>query len=873
MKLRIFSAAFWGITLLALFTSIFGTFSAGFAQTSQIWSDPINLSNSGSSTGPSMVVDSTGTIHVIWVDQIDGYKYVRSTDGGKTWTAPKSISFPFSPTEDTQPVLLAGRNAEIHIFWQDAKLALFSSVATSQTFDQPSAWTKPSKLSEAVLAFDAVVSAKDILHVGYVHSGSKTSTAGIYYQRFEVGSWSAAKVLYSSQYFRGLQPPNANISLSVTSDSSQDRVLASWDDQSQKRIFWSESRDGGNVWAKPVEASGPESYSGAEMPFNLQVGLIDRKLLLMWQVGMPGSRCTQYSQWSLDDGTTFSKPTKVLSESALCPKESEILLQNPDFSVGLLNIDNEISLIAWDGNRWSKPQPQSEISAFLDPVTLNNVLFGCQNISIYNQTLFVVGCDTGTGADVWFMQRPLGSLAEWFPPSSAWSAPVTVATTRQTLSSVTMAADNKSNIHAFWVQTPVSESEEGRATVVYARWDGEKWSKPANILSGFDGVPTQLSSTADKQGKLLLSWVDGTNGDIYFSWANADRANLASEWFAPQQLPSLSQLNSSPDVLVDDSDRIVIVYTVPLNENRGVYIVQSTDLGQTWSKPTLIFDAAAAGWSSVDRPVVTLSGDGNLHILFTRSSLRETEQLRGLFYSQSTDGGVTWSQPQTVSEKNIQWSQILCFDGKTIHRVWQENNGTSFDLFHQLSSDGGITWSNALKVTSNNNSLVLPELGASANGHLYLTEAYVQDNAPTLEVHEWDGTRWITQEKKQFDLDVEQAQTLITARINNEGFLNVLVSTVYPGLLDAVQNKIVGSSRSLDTSGNAGTNPVSARISTPVAPPTGSGIDGNQPSPTVASPLGNVSDTPAPPKNLIGIILVGIVAVVIFLFTRLGKKG
>ncbi len=96
MKPKYFTPIFRAMAIIFLLTLIFGRAPVSFAQSSQNWSEPLNLSNSGSSTDPSLVVDLNGTIHVIWVDEFDGYKYTRSTDAGKSWTDPKTVIFPFS---------------------------------------------------------------------------------------------------------------------------------------------------------------------------------------------------------------------------------------------------------------------------------------------------------------------------------------------------------------------------------------------------------------------------------------------------------------------------------------------------------------------------------------------------------------------------------------------------------------------------------------------------------------------------------------------------------------------------------------------------------------------------------------------------------
>ena len=59
----------------------------------QAWTTPINLSHSGSTTNPSMVIDSNGIIHVVWEDTIAGEMY-SSYDGTK-WSTPAPVSLPF----------------------------------------------------------------------------------------------------------------------------------------------------------------------------------------------------------------------------------------------------------------------------------------------------------------------------------------------------------------------------------------------------------------------------------------------------------------------------------------------------------------------------------------------------------------------------------------------------------------------------------------------------------------------------------------------------------------------------------------------------------------------------------------------------------
>ena len=318
-----------------LFTGIlFVDAPSGRAQSLQVWSDPVNLSNSGGSSDPVLVVDANGVIHVIWVDQFDGYKYAKSVDG-VTWTLPETVNYPFSPKDDSRPILVAGENGAINVFWKNSKNALYYSQAQSGTLDNPGSWTDARKIADLVLDFSAVVDDQGALHLSYVESAGtnvSNSPAGIYYQKLDGAGWSAIKNLYKSQYFRSLGSNDAHVRLSVANNEDNSRsVYVVWDDRLQKRIFMIKSTDNGVSWGKLDQIKGPEDFTGSDMPFNINIGVFNDNVLLLWQAGEPGVRCTQYSQWSVDGGNQFAEPVKMLSEVTSCPQQSDFISQSPGF--------------------------------------------------------------------------------------------------------------------------------------------------------------------------------------------------------------------------------------------------------------------------------------------------------------------------------------------------------------------------------------------------------------------------------------------------------------------------------------------------------------------------------------------------------------
>jgi hypothetical protein len=77
--------------------------------------------SSGGPESPSLVVDSTGGLHVAWHDPVSGnYEvyYKKSTDGGATWTASQRLTWTSGTSQF--PVLACHSPGLLHLVWQDS---------------------------------------------------------------------------------------------------------------------------------------------------------------------------------------------------------------------------------------------------------------------------------------------------------------------------------------------------------------------------------------------------------------------------------------------------------------------------------------------------------------------------------------------------------------------------------------------------------------------------------------------------------------------------------------------------------------------------------------------------------------------------------
>ena len=859
--------------VLLIYSFIVGLFfenvSESQAQSSQNWLDPINLSNAGSSTSPEMVIDLEGTIHVIWIDEFDGYKYVKSTNG-VDWTSPVIAQFPFLPEDDSRPVFLPDESGRIYAFWRDENNAFYYSVTSSS--DLSSGWTNRTELADLVLNFDVVTDSQGRLHIGYVRNvDAEEHPAGVYYLQFNGNNWSDSSTLYTSQHFRSLEPDDANIHLSVSEKEGLETVYMVWDDRPQKRILMSKSTDTGLNWVESWEAIVPEADLGYSVPFNVEVSTLNEGLLMMWQVGDPGIRCTQYSKWSTDGGESWDTPIKLFDEFTVCPEKSEFISIDPNYLTVLFNVNGDLSIIAWNGTEWSEPEIQSGLSAVINPRTFDTVTFDCQQVSSINSILFVIGCNQRGEGDIWFISREIDPLENLFPSPSAWSSLSEVTIIPNKILSLTFVTDQENSTHVLWVETSASGTDQVEPKIQYARESEGGWLKPTSVITDLNGLPTQLSLAIDSEQRLLLVWISENTGDLLFSWANSNRANIPLEWTEPIILPSPSKLNASPDILVDASGQIVVVYAITINENRGLYLTRSNDLGKTWSAPIKVFDAISSDWNGIDQPQIALTGDGTLHLLFHQVSALGSLHTEGLYYSQSKDGGLTWSPAEKVGEQLIRWSELISYGEQIVHRVWQQVDKSTVTTFHQVSRDGGQTWDAPYKISSIAATAPEPTLSIGQAGNLHLMQFIVEDSK-IFQEWEWVDARWRSLETRKVNFEGQYSPVSISSGVTTNGMIQVLLLLERSDLNGEFESILFNTHRSLNIT-DVTQNPSIASIAIPVATVTPTINSAAQLDPTPLSPLVEpLQSTSSRIKNVIGLILVISITILILVFVLPRKK-
>ena len=765
------------------------------AQDEPGWTQPSNLSQSGSSTAPILVKDASGLLYAFWQNALDGY--VVSTNRNGEWATPIVTEPPFGTKaflldadEDTliplfEPTLVGDNEQGIHSLWVNDELVLNHSRIITGNIAALSSWNPPQRIETNVSQVTAAVDNNNFLHIAYLYLGDGASLSpGIYHRFSEDGgfTWSSPTQLYASSYFRQAAEGTVQIDFVRHDDGS---LFLIWNDPFSEQVFITgppSRSEEGYSWSAPQIIDSRREDDGVDAigPSNIQGVTLSGDIHLFWTAGHDGLQCALYTRSSSNNGEAWSAEVQVTANNERCPEYFDVLQQD-DLLLLFTKSGSQASLRIWQNESWSDPVSQPEFVAFADPVSFRNVSAACPyQFEFHNNDLVAVGCGVGTAEDIWVTDRDVAELADSLTFESIWEPQQSL--TFSTLSGVQdlQFMSDGSNIHAIWSAEDIASAPDvqasGERKIYYSFWNGDEWIEPSSVLSALEGALQNVHATLTSEGNILVVW-DDVDGNLYTSKAGSDQASFFSAWSVPQLLPLELEGARYPHIVEGENSSVYVTYAIPFNENRGIYMIKSEDEGDSWA-PNSTFVLDASELAVVGKPDLTISPDGVFNLIALHwPQPTVSDQVAEIYYLRSEDEGLTWTE-QVPLEKNFEnrsvealWADIQADSGNNVHRSWQEVQNGEIELWHQNSTDLGLNWGESIRLSTVGQPIGSPAMIIDSSNipHLFQIVDQATASGSNYLLQHWSylDNRWISNESHNFYSEPDADSGLSAAVTNN----------------------------------------------------------------------------------------------------------
>jgi hypothetical protein len=147
------------------------------------------------------------------------------------------------------------------------------------------------------------------------------------------------------------------------------------------------------------------------------------------------------------------------------------------------------------------------------------------------------------------------------------------------------------------------------------------------------------------------------------------------------------------------------------------YYVRSTDAGVTWSNNVPL--------SEVDQhhsydPAICTNGSGGVELTWMDFKYAPPGFTGDIFFRHSTDRGMSWSPEVQITDRHKSTLSDIVSVAETLYVVWQDERPENghFSIYFSQSTDGGQTWSEEYRLDGDSLESRQPALAAS-NGAVY----------------------------------------------------------------------------------------------------------------------------------------------------------
>jgi hypothetical protein len=270
-----------------------------------------------------------------------------------------------------------------------------------------------------------------------------------------------------------------------------------------------------------------------------------------------------------------------------------------------------------------------------------------------------------------------------------------------------IAADTSGNLHVAW-----HDYTPGNNEIYYVKSTdiGLTWGAVKRITWN-SGASRSPAIAVDSSDNLHVVWSDETPGNREILYKSS--TNGGESWGSSKRLTWNSEWSVSPELSVDSSDHIHVVWRDDTPGNSEIYYKKSTNGGVSWgSSKRLTWNS---GYSIL--PAMALGSSNNIHVTW----YDESPGIPQIFYRRSTNSGSSWD-----GTKRITWSSGGSIDPKIavntsiIHLAWAGGTSSDAEIFFRRSTNSGSSWDGTRRLTWNIENSMYPAVAADSSNRIHV---------------------------------------------------------------------------------------------------------------------------------------------------------
>ncbi len=762
------------------------------------WLDMTWLARAGATVPTRIVAGRDGQMQAFWWHIYQGL--TSAWFDGTSWMRPQHASA-LAQAEagqgqlPTEAELVGDGLGAIHAFWLEGeplepdegnRTLLHSTLQMGEHV-----WGEPAARGQAI-AWRAAFG-KDGTHYLLTLERQEEDNPGGVFVRQRPGDgeeWTEPALLYEMAD-AGAAGDNARLALAVQDDV----VFAAWDEGEAGVVRWTRSEDGGENWSEPLRVLMQEA--GARWPL---LAALSGDALLLYQTPWNETEGALHQVFIDAGGRATAYPESVLSGLSLpIDGAADLRLQilDQDNVLGVYGVGKqEIVVALW--NRGQAPDPSHDGWSLLQDVDLVSqdrvygrpIEWSSLDVAVAGDRFRVLGL--GEDGELGVLSRE-ATRESWLGAGApTWSHAERIGPMGAHDRAISFVNDAQGRVHAMW-SAREGMGEPG-AALWYAQYVEGRWTSPSAIIEPPDGVAESPSIVAVGE-RLHAVWAGATGGQIRYASAFSVDASTSPAWPQPLWLPSPSAgrdtIATHPQIRVDLEGRLHVVYAMPINQERGIYYTRSENGGGSWTAAVPVFDAAAAGWAMVDRPIVAVDHDGVLYVAWMRMAPHGMPRPLALHLAVSADDGVTWSAPKLVAEGRLAGVQFVVGRHGEPHLIWHEID-EGLTTWHIHSLDAGVEWSLPARVRGFSQLAAEADLVTDGMGRVYLVGIVQgEDERPHLLQAGWDsaGEEWVLDEERPLSAGI---RSVAVTRLALEPMLGQLDLLLHAELVDETEQEHTG---------------------------------------------------------------------------------